>query len=181
MEPLVAGATGSQEEVRAVVTLVAQVEHAQRNGLPDAFTELFRQDAFWTMPYGDPLTGLEEISAFAHRALPGTARQPLTVTYEAESIVFIRPDLAVIKIRQRPITRDGRRLHEVLHAHGDPARRRSCGRPGAAERRWASAVAAHPEAAPGTLLYVLAKDDGRWRIAVAQNTTVIDHGALAAS
>lgn len=181
MEPLVAGVTGSQEEVRAVVTLVAQVEHAQRNGLPDAFTELFRQDAFWTMPYGDPLTGLEEISAFAHRALPGTARQPLTVTYEAESIVFIRPDLAVIKIRQRPITRDGRRLHEVLRAHGHPARRRSCGRPGAAERRWASAVAAQPEAAPGTLLYVLAKDDGRWRIAVAQNTTVIDHGALAAS
>ncbi|WP_329191724.1 MULTISPECIES: hypothetical protein [unclassified Streptomyces] len=92
--------------------------------------------------------------------------------------MFIRPDLAVIKIRQRLIT--GRRLHEVLRAHGDPARRSSCGRPGAAERRWASAVAAHPEAAPGTLLYVLAKDDGRWRIAVAQNTTVIDHGALAA-
>ncbi|MEU6894859.1 hypothetical protein ABZ934_24235 [Streptomyces sp. NPDC046557] len=36
MKPLVAGVTGSQEEVRAVVTLVAQVEHAQRNGLPDA-------------------------------------------------------------------------------------------------------------------------------------------------
>ncbi|MEU7067271.1 hypothetical protein [Streptomyces sp. NPDC046161] len=55
MKPLVAGVTVSQEEARAVVSLVAQVEHAQRNGLPDAFTELFRQDAFWTMPYGDPL------------------------------------------------------------------------------------------------------------------------------
>ncbi|MYX93458.1 hypothetical protein GT045_01130 [Streptomyces sp. SID486] len=62
MEPIV---TGSQEEVRAIVTLVAQVEHAQRNGLPDALTEQFRPDAFWTMPYGDPLTGLEEISALA--------------------------------------------------------------------------------------------------------------------
>lgn len=58
MEPIVTGVTGSQEEVRAVVTLVAQVEHAQRNGLPDAFTELFRQDAFWTMPYGDPRPAL---------------------------------------------------------------------------------------------------------------------------
>ncbi|WP_329191726.1 MULTISPECIES: SgcJ/EcaC family oxidoreductase [unclassified Streptomyces] len=83
MKPPVAGVTISQEEVRAVVSLVAQVEHAQRNGLPDAFAELFRQDAFWTMPYGDPLTGLEEISAFAHRALPSASRQPVTVTYGA--------------------------------------------------------------------------------------------------
>lgn len=181
MKPHVAGVAVPPQEVDAIVTLVAEVEHAQQNGLPDAFTELFRQDAFWTISYGDPLTGLEEISAFAHRALPGTTRQPLTVTYETESIVFIRPDLAVVKIRQRPITRDGRRLHEVLHAHDDPARRSRCARPGAAERRWASVVAANPETAPGTPLYALAKDDGRWRIAVAQNTTVIDHGALAAS
>ncbi|WP_259470591.1 hypothetical protein [Streptomyces sp. 1114.5] len=42
MKPLAAGVTVSQEEMRAVVTLVAQVVHARRNGLPDAFTELSR-------------------------------------------------------------------------------------------------------------------------------------------
>ncbi|MFF9815040.1 hypothetical protein [Streptomyces sp. NPDC014006] len=52
--------------------------------------------------------------------------------------------------------------------------RGGCGRPGTSGRRWASWVAANPDAAPGVAVYVLAKDEGRWRIVVAQNTTVID-------
>lgn len=181
MKPYVAGVPVPSQEVDAIVMLIAEVEYAQQNGLADAFTRLFREDAFLTTRYGSPLTGSQEIRAFAHRALPATVRQPLTVTYETEYIVFIRPDLAAVKIRQRPITRDGRRLQEVLRDDDAPARRGRCGRPSAAERRWASEVAGNPEAAPGTPLYVLAKDDGRWRIAVAQNTSVIDHGALAVS
>ncbi|MFF1478503.1 SgcJ/EcaC family oxidoreductase [Streptomyces sp. NPDC058301] len=181
MKPLVAGVAVPQEDVRAVVRLVAQVEYAQQNGLPEAFTELFRQEALWTVPHGDPLTGLEAINAFARSSLPGTVHRPLTVTCEAESIVFIRPDLAAVKIRQRPITRDGRRLEEVLRGHYGPGRHsRRCDRPSATQRRWASVVAAHPDVAPGAPVYVLAKDDGRWRIAVAQSTTAIDHDAFEA-
>ncbi|PKV89977.1 SgcJ/EcaC family oxidoreductase [Streptomyces sp. TLI_146] len=179
MKPLVVGVAVPQEDIGAVVTLVAQVEHAQQNGLPDAYTDLFCQEAVWTLPHGDPLTGLEEINAFARRSLPGTVRRPLTVTCEAESIVFIRTDLAAVTIRQRPITRDGRRLDEVLRGHDGPSRRsRPCDRPNAAQRRWASVVAAHPDVAPGTPVYVLTKHDGRWRIALAQSTTAIDHEAL---
>ncbi|MFC0842437.1 SgcJ/EcaC family oxidoreductase [Streptomyces noboritoensis] len=185
MKPLVAGVAVPEEDVSAVVRLVAQVEYAQQNGLPDAFTELFGQEAVWTVPHGDPLTGLAAISAFARRSLPATVHRPLTVTCEAESIVFVRPDLAVVKIRQRPITRDGRRLGEVLRGYDGPGLRSSrCDRPSAAQRRWASVVAAHPDVAPGTPVYVLTKDDtkddGRWRIALAQSTASIDHDAFEA-
>lgn len=179
MKPFVAGVAVPQEDVCAVVTLVAQIEYAQQNGLPDAFTELFGQEAVWTVPYGDPLTGVAAINAFAQSSLPGTVNRPLTVTCEAESIVFIRPDLAAVMIRQRPITRDGRRLDEVLRGPAGPGRRgRRCDSPSAAQRRWASVVAATPEAAPATPVYVLTKDHGRWRIAVAQSTTSIDHDAF---
>ncbi|MFD3973249.1 hypothetical protein [Streptomyces cyaneofuscatus] len=37
-----------------------------------------------------------------------------------------------------------------------------------------------PESVPGTPTYVLAKDDGVWRIAAAQNTSVIDAETLTA-
>lgn len=41
-------------------------------------------------------------------------------------------------------------------------------------------MAAHPEAVPGTPTYFLAKDDGVWRIAAAQNTQVFDVETLTA-
>lgn len=44
----------------------------------------------------------------------------------------------------------------------------------------AELIAAHPESVPGTPTYVLARDDGVWRIAAAQNTSVIDAETLAA-
>lgn len=164
MKPQVVGVTVPQDDVDAIVALVAEVEHAQQHALPGPFMALFRPDAFWTTAHGKRLTGFEEISAFTHQVLPGTIVQSLTATYEAEHILFIRPDLAAVKVRQRPVTRDGERLDEVFRGHGDPA----------------ALVAERPEAVPGTPLYVLAKDDGRWRIAAAQNTKVIDSETLAA-
>ncbi|GAA5210249.1 hypothetical protein [Streptomyces thinghirensis] len=69
-----------------------------------------------------------------------------------------------MKIRRRPVTRDGRALGEVFRGQEDPA----------------ALVAGHPDAVPGTPLYVLAKDDGTWRIAAARNTRVIGPETLAA-
>ncbi|HEY7486265.1 MAG TPA: SgcJ/EcaC family oxidoreductase [Streptosporangiaceae bacterium] len=164
MQPQVAGVRVTQEDVDAIVALVAEVQYAQQHALPDAFMSAFRQDSVWTTAHGKRLTGFEEISAFTHKVLPGSIDLPVTATYEAEYILFIRPDIAAVKIRQRPVTRDGQRLDEVFRGHDDPA----------------ALVADHPDAVPGTPLYVLAKDDGQWRIAAAQNTKVLDPETLAA-
>lgn len=161
----VAGVTVPQEDVDAIIALVSGVEYAQQNALPDAFMSAFRQDTVWTTAHGKRLTGFEEISAFTHKVLPGTIEQPVTASYEAEYILFIRPDIAAVKVRQRPVTRDGKLLDEVFRGHDDRA----------------ALAADRPDAVPGTPLYVLAKDDGEWRIAAAQNTKVLDPETLAAA
>ncbi|MFB4317824.1 SgcJ/EcaC family oxidoreductase [Actinomadura sp. 21ATH] len=132
-------ATDQQADIDAIVTLVAAVEHAQQNELPEAFMELFRrQDPVWTTSHGMRLAGWETISEFTHKVLPG-AMKDSTASYEVVRILFIRHDVAAVNVHQRPIDLDGRPL------------------PGA------------PEGRP---LYVLAKDNGEWKIAAAQNTQV---------
>jgi uncharacterized protein (TIGR02246 family) len=68
---------------------------------------LFRPDAIWTTAGGKRLTGRDEISAFTHQVLPG-AMKDSTATYEVVQVLFIRPDVAAVKVRQRPVTLDGR-------------------------------------------------------------------------
>ncbi len=163
--PAVIGVPAPQEDVDAIVAFVAGVQHAQQNALPDAFLGGFREDAIWTTAHGKRLTGLPEISAFTRTVLPPQADAPVTAAYAVDLILFIRPDIAAVKIRQRPVARDdGRFLDEIFHGQEDPS----------------ALVAAHPESVPGTPTYVLAKDDGVWRIAAAQNTQVFDGEALAA-
>ncbi|MFD0900404.1 SgcJ/EcaC family oxidoreductase [Actinomadura sediminis] len=128
-----------QADIDAIVALVAAVEHAQQNELPEAFMELFsRRDPVWTTAHGMRLSGWETISEFTHKVLPG-AMKDSTASYEVVRILFVRPDVAAVNVHQRPIDRDGRALPGV------------------------------PEGRP---LYVLAKQDGEWKIAAAQNTQV---------
>ncbi|WP_097943415.1 SgcJ/EcaC family oxidoreductase [Streptomyces sp. ms115] len=163
--PTVIGVPAPQEDVDAIVAFVAGVQHAQQNALPDAFLADFREDAVWTTAHGRRLTGLPEISAFTRTVLPPQADSPVTATYTVDLILFIRPDVAAVKIRQRPVSRaGGAYLDEIFHGQEDPA----------------ALMAAHPEAVPGTPTYVLAKDDGVWRIAAAQNTQVLDVATLTA-
>ncbi|MFJ8974007.1 MULTISPECIES: SgcJ/EcaC family oxidoreductase [Streptomyces] len=162
--PSVIGVPAPQEDVDAIVAFVAGVQHAQQNALPDAFLDGFREDAIWTTGHGKRLTGLPEISAFTRKVLPPQADSPVTATYTVDLILFIRPDIAAVKIRQRPVTREGAFLDEIFHGQEDPS----------------ELMAAHPESVPGTPTYVLAKDDGVWRIAAAQNTLVLDVGTLTA-
>ncbi|TWP50638.1 SgcJ/EcaC family oxidoreductase [Lentzea tibetensis] len=54
-------------------------------------------------------------------------------------VLFIRPDVAAVKLRQRSVTLDGK------------------------------PVEGEPEGSP---MYVMAKEDGRWRLVAAQNTIV---------
>jgi uncharacterized protein (TIGR02246 family) len=127
-------------EIGAITQVVAVLEHAQQNELPDEFVGLFRPDAIWTTAHGRRLTGRDEISAFTHRVLPGAMKES-TATYKVVHVLFIRPDVAAVKVRQRAVTLDG-----------EP-------------------IAGENEGSP---LYVMAKEDGRWRLAAGQNTVVLD-------
>ena len=127
-------------EIAAIEQVVATVEHAQQNELPDEFVGLFRPDAIWTTAHGRRLTGREEISAFTHQVLPGAMRHS-TATYEVAHVLFIRPDVAAVKVRQRPVTLDGRPIEGENE---------------------------------GSPLYVMAKENGDWRLVAGQNTVVLD-------
>ena len=93
-------------EIEAINRVVATLEHAQQNELPDEFVSLFRPDAIWTTGGGKRLTGRDEISVFTHQVLPGAMRES-TATYEVVHVLFIRPDVAAVKVRQRPVTLSG--------------------------------------------------------------------------
>jgi uncharacterized protein (TIGR02246 family) len=127
-------------EIEAIEQVIATVQHAQQNELPDEFVGLFRPDAIWTTAHGKRLTGRDEIAEFTHRVLPG-AMKDTTATYELAHVVFIRPDVAAVKVRQRPVTLDGRPIEEQNE---------------------------------GSPLYVMAKEDGQWRLVACQNTEVLD-------
>jgi len=93
-------------EIDAIRQVVATVEHSQNNELPDEFLALFRPDAIWTTGGGKRLFGLEEIAAFTRQVLPGGMRG-MSVTFELEHVLFVRPDVAAVKVRQVYRTPDG--------------------------------------------------------------------------
>lgn len=106
--------TSSHEaEIEEIKRMVATVEHSQNNELPDEFVGLFRADAIWTTGHGRRLFGREAISAFTHQVLPGAMRDS-TVTFEVEHVLFIRPDVAAVKVRQVSRTPDGSQVGTPL-------------------------------------------------------------------
>jgi uncharacterized protein (TIGR02246 family) len=129
-----------ETEIDAIRRVIAAVEHSQQNELVDEFVGLFRQDAIWTTAHGKRLLGRDEIAAFTQRVLPG-AMEGLTASYQPEHVLFIRPDVAAVKVRQQYTTHDG-----------EPIQGQKQGSP----------------------LYVMAKEDGQWRLVACQNTEVLD-------
>ncbi|MFD4637460.1 SgcJ/EcaC family oxidoreductase [Lentzea sp. NPDC058436] len=89
-----------------IEALVATVQHSQQNELAEEFISLFREDAIWTTAHGKRLNGRDEIASFTRQVLPGAAKEA-TATYEVAHVLFIRPDVAAVKIRQRPVRPDG--------------------------------------------------------------------------
>lgn len=94
------------DEIAAIRQVITTVQHAQNNELPDEFLSLFRTDAIWTTGGGKRLFGLDAISAFTRQVLPGGMRGS-TVAFELEHILFIRDDVAAVKVRQLYQTPDG--------------------------------------------------------------------------
>jgi uncharacterized protein (TIGR02246 family) len=135
MSPTDMDVAAREAEIDAIKQLVATVEHAQNNELPDEFLALFRADAIWTTGGGKRLFGLDEISTFTHQVLPG-GMQDMTISFELEHVLFIRPDVAAVKLRQVYQTPAG------------------------------------PDV--GSPLWVMAKEDGQWRLTACQNIGVPD-------
>jgi len=130
----------TRSEVGAITEVVARLEHAQQTESVDEFVSLFREDAIWTTGGGRFLDGRAEIEAFTRTVLPGAMTES-TQTYEVVKVLFIRPDIAAVKVRQRYVTLDGAPIEQA------------------------------PQGSP---TYVMAKEDGRWVLAAAQNTVVLE-------
>jgi len=96
----------THEDLEAITRVVATLEHAQQNELPDEFIGLFREDAIWTTGHGRRLFGRSEIADLTRRLLPGSMTES-TQTYTVEHVLFIRPDVAAVKVRQQYVTLDG--------------------------------------------------------------------------
>ncbi|WP_406197141.1 SgcJ/EcaC family oxidoreductase [Kitasatospora sp. NBC_01560] len=104
-------------ETEAIAQVVAAVQHAQVNELPEDFIGLFRADAIWTTGHGKRLTGREEIAEFTRKVLPGAfAGSGNTARYEVVHVLFVRPDVAAVKVRQRYFGPDG----EPVGGEGSP-------------------------------------------------------------
>lgn len=94
------------DQLPAVEDFVRRLQEAQQNEDVDAFLALFRQDATWVTGHGRRLIGLDEIAAFTRQVLPG-AMATSTAVYTVEHVVWIRPDVAAVGVRQRPVTLAG--------------------------------------------------------------------------
>ncbi|MGW1410094.1 SgcJ/EcaC family oxidoreductase [Streptomyces sp. NPDC002403] len=92
--------TSHAADIEAINQLVATVEHSQQNKEPEEFLGLFHPDAIWTTAHGKVLIGLDAISEFTRKVLPAASWDG-KVTYEVVHVLFIRPDVAAVKVRQR--------------------------------------------------------------------------------
>jgi uncharacterized protein (TIGR02246 family) len=92
--------TADAADIEAIKRVVVVVEHSQQHKDPDEFLALFHPDAIWTTAHGKVLIGLDAISEFTRKVLPA-ADWDGKVTYEVAHVLFIRPDVAAVKVRQR--------------------------------------------------------------------------------
>ena len=95
-----------EPDLEAIHQVVSNVQHSTQNELVDEFLALFRPDAIWTTGGGKRLLGLDEIAAFTRQALPG-GMQGLTMSMEVLHVLFIRADVAAVKVRQIYTSSDG--------------------------------------------------------------------------
>jgi uncharacterized protein (TIGR02246 family) len=139
-----------EADIEAIKQVVATVQHATQNELVEEFLGLFRPDAIWTTGGGQRLFGHDEIAAFTRQVLPG-GMKGLTITMEVTHVLFIRADVAAVKVRQI-YTSNERAEAEALGFAGQP----------------------NEAEGEGTPLFVMAKEDEQWLLVACQNTGVLD-------
>jgi uncharacterized protein (TIGR02246 family) len=70
------------------------------------FMALFAERSVWTTAHGKRIVGRDAIHAFTERVLPGAMRES-TARYDVDRIAFVRRDVAVVSVDQRPVTLSG--------------------------------------------------------------------------
>lgn len=103
------GNEARRRDVAAIEQRVAELERAQQQESVEDFVGLLAPQAIWVTGGGRRLTGRDEIHAFTKEVLPG-AMKDSTATYEVVNVSFVRPDVAIVNVRQRPVTHDGEPL-----------------------------------------------------------------------
>ena len=86
-------------EERALHGVVYQLEGAWNAGDGAAFAALFTEDADCIHILGGYYTGRDAIEA-GHRMIFGTIYKGSTLHYSVEKIKFVRPDVALVFLRQ---------------------------------------------------------------------------------
>ena len=99
-------------EERALHGVVYQLEGAWNAGDASAFAALFTEDADFVHILGGYYTGREAIEA-GHRMIFGTIYKGSTVHYSVEKIKFVRPDVALVFLRQHLQFADGAAAQEL--------------------------------------------------------------------
>jgi len=94
------------DAVAAIEAFVRRLQAAQQAEDVEGFMKLFAEDSVWTTAHGKRIVGRDAIHAFTETVLPG-AMQESTARYDVERIAFLRPDVAVVNVRQRPVTMAG--------------------------------------------------------------------------
>ena len=95
----------------AVVDVVAALQDAQQRESVEDFVGLFRDDATWVTAGGRRLIGRQEIAEFTQQVLPGAMRDSSAI-YQVMHVVFVRADVAVVAVRQRPVDLSGQPLED---------------------------------------------------------------------
>jgi uncharacterized protein (TIGR02246 family) len=139
-----------EKDIEAIEQVVATVEHATQNELVEEFLSLFRADAIWTTGGGKRLFGYDEIAAFTRQVLPG-GMDGLAITMEVTYVLFIRPDVAAVKVRQIYTSKE-KANPEALGFTDQP----------------------NESEGEGTPLFVMAKEGQQWLLVACQNTGVLD-------
>jgi uncharacterized protein (TIGR02246 family) len=88
-----------RSDERELHKLVYQLESAWNAGDGDAFAGLFAEDADVVHILGGYYSGRETIRA-GHRMIFGTIYKGSTIHYSVEKIKFLRPEIAIVFLRQ---------------------------------------------------------------------------------
>jgi len=110
--------TQAQAADRAlIIQTVAELEKSQNERNADDFLRLFTPGVVWVTAFGKRLTGLDEISEFTRKVLtPELGDQ--YARYEVVHVSFLREDVAVVNVHQRPV--DGEGQPRDNEAEGSP-------------------------------------------------------------
>jgi uncharacterized protein (TIGR02246 family) len=97
----------SPSDVDDVVRQVALLERAQQHEDVDGFLALFDPEAVWVTGGGVRLIGLDTISEFTRKVLPG-AMSDGSVTYQVDHVFLITSDVVLTGVNQQYFDREGR-------------------------------------------------------------------------